>query len=309
MSARTAPQERIPVELLREIVKQISPENQRNFTLVSQSSRKVALDFVFGCLHYEHIDLASKIRDIHQARKDVKDVIKSATSFDRSVYVPNVLYHRRKLELKSKAMSIREGYDKNVLFQFFESLPNLQSLQYRQLGHLIQPKDFPLLIASLKRAPLREFLFDTGLHGPVEGQPVAGLSGLENLSIKWHLNDSTNIPGSSCAHLYEFIRPSLTTLVELNLDYTPEDQYPDFDLQLLRPAGHTLRVFDYTLQSNDESILHTIPEIFPHLTKLSIVWENLFTDHSILWKVCSNYLESCLYINAFSTGHPCRLAL
>ncbi len=200
-------------------------------------------------------------------------------------YVPNVLYHCRKLKLNSRAMTIREGYDSNVLFQFLESLPNLHSLQYRQLGHFIRPVEFSLLVASLKHAPLRDFLFNTGFHGPVEGPPTAGLSGLENLAISWYLNDSSNAPGSSCAHLYEFVRPSLTTLVELKIEYMPEEQYPDFDLRLLKSAGHTLRVFEYHLQSNDESILHTIPEIFPHLTKLTIVWENLFTDHSILWKV------------------------
>ena len=182
-------------------------------------------------------------------------------------------------------MTIREGHNSNVVFEFLESLPKLHSLHYHQNGHFFRPVEFSLLIASLKHAPLRDFLFDTGFHGPVEGPPAAGLSGLESLAIIWNLNDSSDALGSSCAHLYEFIRPSLTTLVDLKIEYTPEEQSPDFDLRLLKSAGHTLRVFEYTLQSNDESILHTIPEIFPYLTKLTIVWENLFTDHSILWKV------------------------
>ena len=101
----------------------------------------------------------------------------------------------------------------------------------------------------------------------MEGPPTAGLSGLENLAISWYLDNSSNAPGSPCAHLYELIRPSLTTLVELRIEYTP---YPNFDLQLLKSTGHTLRVFEYNLQINDEIILHTIPEIFPHLTKLTI---------------------------------------
>jgi len=169
----------------------------------------------------------------------------------------------------------------------------LHSLQYSQHADFFRPREISLLIDSLRHAPLRNFSFGTGFDGPVEGPPAAGLSGLENLAITWNLDDSSNALGSSCAHLYEFIRPSLTTLVDLKIEYTPAEQVPDLDLRLLRSAGHTLRVFEYTLQRNDESILHTIPEIFPHLTKLTILWENSFTEQSILWKVI---YPSCIQI-------------
>ncbi len=83
MSPHTASQEPpLPVEILRETVKLLSPEEQRTFSLASQSSRNLALEFVFGCLQYTTFDLSSKIRDVHQARKDVKDVIKFAWFLD-----------------------------------------------------------------------------------------------------------------------------------------------------------------------------------------------------------------------------------
>jgi hypothetical protein len=83
MSPHTTSQEfSLPVEILREIVKLLSPEEQRTFSLASRSSRKLALEFIFGCLQYTSFVLWSKIRDLHQTRKDVKDVIKFACFLD-----------------------------------------------------------------------------------------------------------------------------------------------------------------------------------------------------------------------------------
>ena len=76
-------------------------------------------------------------------------------------------------------------------------------------------------------------------------------------------------------------------LVELKIYHTPDELLGDFDLQILKPTANTLRTFESTLQRADESILDTIPTILPHLTKLSIKWENAFTNHSVLWKVCT----------------------
>ena len=167
-------------------------------------------------------------------------------------------------------------------------MPNLQVLHFRKrelLPTFLLPAYLSRLISSIRHNALLELVLDTDWE-PVEGPPTAGLVGLEKLSIGWHAYDNSNEPGSSLAHLYELIRPTLTTLVELKMD---NGFLGDFDLQLLKPAAHTLRTFEYTLLSADESILNTIPAILPHLTKLSIKWENtfIFTKHSILWKACT----------------------
>ncbi|KAJ3494050.1 hypothetical protein NLJ89_g10891 [Agrocybe chaxingu] len=201
-------------------------------------------------------DIIPKVRNIHLASKDVKEVIK-------------------KLELISDYM-IREDDDNAVIFQFLETLPNLQVLEYRQYRPLVRPED----LSRLRSASLLELVIDAGNYTVVEGPPAAGVTGLEKLSISWFVNDNPNKLGSSLAHLYELIRPSLTTLVKLRIDNEPEKFGGDIDLQFLKPAGRTLRTFEYTLQSSDESVLDTIPEIFPHLTTLSIRWDNLFTEHS-----------------------------
>ena len=127
--------------------------------------------------------------------------------------------------------------------------------------------------------------------------PTAGLAGLEKLSIIWAADDNPNEPGSSLAHLYELIRPTLNTLVELRIDNDPEVFHGNFDQQLLKPTADTLGTFEYTLQSADESILDTIPAILPRLTKLNVIWvlviwENLFMKHSILWKACTKFSTS-----------------
>ena len=131
------------------------------------------------------------------------------------------------------------------------------------------------------------------------GPPMEGLAGLEKLSICWDVEDMPNRPGSSLARLYEFIRPTLTTLVELRIgdgNHSWDKYCGDFDVQQLKPAANTLRTFRCTLQSCNESILDTIPAILPQLTNLSIIWDiplragNRFT--TIFWKACAKFFYS-----------------
>ncbi len=210
--------------------------------------------------------------------------------------ISNFLHCIRKLDLYSDDLSIQKDDDSDVLFRFLETLPSLNSFKYRQHGLLIHPKDFSKLIASLRHAPLLEFSFDTGNYAAVEGLPTAGLPFLKRLYTTWYLSDDPNVPDSSSAHLSELIRPSLTTLVELKIDNQGAKLGADLDLQLLRPAGNTIQIFEYTLQNHDDTILNIIPEIFPHLVKLSIKWSNRFMGHSILWEVCTSEIHLTLQI-------------
>ena len=188
-------------------------------------------------------------------------------------------YFARKLELSdSVAIEKDESF---VIFQFLETLPNLQVLVVEGLP----PAYLAQFISSIRHTSLLELVLKTDWE-PVEGPPTLGLPGLEKLSITWYAYDNPNEPGSSLAHLYELIRPTLTTLVKLRIDNLSDKRPNDFDLQILKPSADTLRSFEYTLQSVDESILDTIPTILPHLKKLSIKWENFYfyTMHSALWK-------------------------
>jgi hypothetical protein len=166
--------------------------------------------------------------------------------------------------------------DVDTLFEFLSAIPNLRSLEYRW-AFLTSPHFWARFFASVQHAPLVELVLETRIYPdyciPI-GPLVAGPTGLEKLSIAWRANEDE--PGSSLARLYEIIRPSLSTLVSLGLAYEHEFAYEheceDLDLQLLRPAGRTLRTFEYAFPSSDTGILDTISEIFPHLNKLSISW-------------------------------------
>jgi hypothetical protein len=196
---------------------------------------------------------------------------------------------QRKLELADPVTI--EKNESLVIFQFLETLPNLQVLVVLDFP----PAYLSQFISSIRHTFLLKLVLHT-LWGPTEGPSTAGLAGLERLSINWDVYDNPNEPGSSLAHLYELIRPTLTTLVKLRINNSYNN---DFDLQLLKPAADTLRTFKYILQGVDESILDTIPTILPHLTKLTIKWEkssmeNPSMEHSILWKACT----------ILSTSHP-----
>ena len=163
----------------------------------------------------------------------------------------------------------------------------MPSLRVLNVDVSFTPASLSQFISSIRHTALLELILNTAIYGPIGGPPTAGLTGLEKLSIRWYAEDNPNEPGSSLAHLYELIRPTLTTLVKFRIDFCG-----NFDLQLLKPSAVTLRSFEYTLQSADEGILDTIPAILPHLTKLKITWGYSFKEHSILWKACTIFSTS-----------------
>ncbi|KAG6806927.1 hypothetical protein H0H92_009549, partial [Tricholoma furcatifolium] len=174
----------------------------------------------------------------------------------------------------------------NIFFQFIRSFPNLKALNYYQSFGLLPPREF---FDSIRDAPLSELTLKFSSYFIVESPPTEGLASLKRLSISWTGTDSPSTPGGSLDHLYHLIRPSLATLVALRIDNSPETG-KDLDLRLLRRAGETLRVFDYSMRNFDEGVLDLIPEIFPHLTNLVLEW-GLFWDeerdavYSLPWKV------------------------
>lgn len=65
----------LPLEILCEIIKFLRLKDLRTLSLASRLTRSQAIHFIFGHLRYT-CDLPPKVRKIHQARKDVKEVIK-----------------------------------------------------------------------------------------------------------------------------------------------------------------------------------------------------------------------------------------
>ena len=169
--------------------------------------------------------------------------------------------------------------DDDIIFQFLETLPNLDSLRYNDKRLSSGPKDLLRLVASVRHNPLREFFLVIRQSMKVEGPPLIGLSGLQKLSVIWET--SSHIP-AACAQLYEFIRPSLITLVELQISSSSEE-LADFDLHLLKPAANTLRIFSFAPRRAAGRIFHDIPDVLPNLTQLAIMFKD--PPSSALWAV------------------------
>ena len=166
--------------------------------------------------------------------------------------------------------------DDDIIFQFLETLPNLGSLRYNDERLFSSPTDLLRLNAAVHHNPLRQFCLIFQQSMKVEGQPLIGPSGLQKLSVIWE--------SSAFAQLDGFIRPSLTTLVELQIS-SSSGGLADFDLRLLKPAGNTLRVFFFAPRRVAERIFHDIPDVLPNLTRLTIVSKG--PPSSALWAVSS----------------------
>jgi F-box domain len=70
----------LPLEILCEIIKLLPLTDVQTLSLVSRLTRSQAIPFIFGHLRYTG-DLLLKLHNIHQARKDVKEVIKCVCLF------------------------------------------------------------------------------------------------------------------------------------------------------------------------------------------------------------------------------------
>ncbi|KAG6826819.1 hypothetical protein H0H92_014288 [Tricholoma furcatifolium] len=235
----------LPLELFREITGHLEPTEQRTLTLVSRVVRDQILDIAFKRLSFSRYSITEKLDPGKQPREDVKGAVRSVFA-KPFIYIPKAFYFRKQTTATSE--------------------------------DLIPPRE---LFDSIRDAHLSELALDTRRYFIVEGPPTDGIACLKRLSIRWSGNDSPSTPGSSLDHLYHLIRPSLSTLVELRIENYPETGN-DLDLRLLRQAGETLRVFDYSMRNHDEGVLDLIPEIFPHLTKLALQWELLVVSDETL---------------------------
>ena len=83
--SQLSPEFPLPLELLCEIIKHLPLTDLQTLSLASRLTRSQAIHYIFGHLRYTD-DLPPKVRNIHQARKDVKEVIKCACSIVNDTY-------------------------------------------------------------------------------------------------------------------------------------------------------------------------------------------------------------------------------
>ncbi|KIK00537.1 hypothetical protein K443DRAFT_601633 [Laccaria amethystina LaAM-08-1] len=269
MSFSPSPLYGLPPELLAQIMETLSTKDRIQFSLASRFARDVAFQYIFNDIRFTGRGWFFKPRNIYHANTDLKAAVRSVC-----LQFPNI-----------DLPQLHTTNDRALLFRVLSSFPNLQSLECLSTTTVLTPIDLPTFLSSLKSTRLSELTLRTDQHTPVALPLFSGPSGLKKLYITWSFSDAPSDPGSSIAQLYAFVQPSLSTLVALEIQHRPKRPGNELDLRLLKPAGDTLRSFEYTISTLDDGVLGIIAETFPYLSTLAVEWCHPPMGHSVLWDV------------------------
>ncbi len=174
----------LPPELVLVVIQLLSHEDQQTFSLLSRSSRQLALPILLRKLMYSK-NVAHQIENINQANVDAKAAIRFVRTFlfTPTFYCTSNLPFFRELFLIERPTRNPLSIEP-ILFQFLKSLPNLQSFRwYRHSNPKFVPNHHNQLVASLKHCPLEHFEYWTP-QGEVPCGPVTAPSGLKSLAGK-----------------------------------------------------------------------------------------------------------------------------
>jgi hypothetical protein len=267
----------------------LSTKDRIQFSLASRFARDVAFQYIFNDIRFTGRGWFFKPRNIYHANTDLK----AAVRWEGSITIPNLSLNAIFSSYRSVCLQfpnidlpqLHTTNDRVLLFRVLSSFPNLQSLECLSTTTVLTPIDLPTFLSSLKSTRLSELTLRTDQHTPVALPLFSGPSGLKKLYITWSFSDAPSDPGSSIAQLYAFVQPSLSTLVALEIQHRPKRPGNELDLRLLKPAGDTLRSFEYTISTLDDGVLGIIAETFPYLSTLAVEWCHPPMGHSVLWDV------------------------
>ncbi|KAF9529547.1 hypothetical protein CPB83DRAFT_926316 [Crepidotus variabilis] len=268
------------MEIFEAILDHLPLADLQNVNLVCRSFNTEARRIIYKNLSFQGKNSYNKLEQLNQASVDIKVCI-------------------RKLSLaigRSCPRSLSRSVTQQLL-QLISSLPNLNTFAFKEVDHCIIDPTLATGLSELAHALGSMFLTQLKIRldfcDRISGVPTAGPKNLKSLSVGWFMGDNIQDRGSSANHLYRFIAPSLPTLVKLQLTFCPfafSDTH-NLDVWLLASAVN-LRQFDYTLQGNDDQFVDIIPQIFPKLLSLAVVWRPHGQPHSIVWNV--NYLNALM---------------
>lgn len=267
MSRSPSPLYGLPPELLAKIMEPLTTQDRIQFSLTSRFARDVAFQYIFNDICFAGRGWFFKPRNTYHVNTDLKAAVRSVRLQFPSVDLPQ----------------LHTTNDRTLLFKVLSSFPNLQSLECLSTTTVLTPTDLPTFFSSLKSTRLSTLTLRTDQHTPVALPLFSGPSGLKKLFITWSFSDAPSEPGSSIAQLYALVKPSLCTLVALEIQHRPKRPAMELDLRLLKPAGDTLRSFEYTISTLDDGILEIIADTFPNLTTLAVEWCHPPMGHSVLW--------------------------
>ena len=153
-------------------------------------------------------------------------------------------------------------------------LPNLHSILGDSSLRLSQLATF---FEAVKDKPIRDLSIQisTDVAIPV----IAGLPGLETLSISWAHNIYEELPPprvdlNLCDLSMELIQPSIDTLRDLSLDFSDraDQEGAALNLELLKQAK--LHTFSYTVTSTNTDVITQLPGNLAHVKNLSLLWKS-----------------------------------
>lgn len=153
------------------------------------------------------------------------------------------------------------------VFELLETLPKLSDLVFEDFTAWIRLQDLHSRIAQ--KTALCSLSFSVEYPSVVSrGLQIAdGPEGLKSISVKWETIDAS-WDGNPLGRLYEFLRPSLRTLMHLELHGRPSIH----DFQVFGPTCTSLRTLKYrTYSPRAVKVLEAIAEMFPNITSLEIL--------------------------------------
>jgi hypothetical protein len=180
------------------------------------------------------------------------------------------------------------------IFRILEELPNLSDLVFDKYKARIKLSDLALLVQVTQRISLRHLTFSVERGSVASGLPISGPGCLSTLLVSWKVHDEPGNRGKSLAHLSEFLRPSLATLVRLQITdfdayWKPTDlEHIDFHLW---PVCPSVQKICYKTRSHDTKVLDAISETFPNLTHLEMVFDSYGYNDWGVWTVCIYYFN------------------
>jgi hypothetical protein len=279
----------LPSELISIVIEFISHEDQVNFSVVSKSARLHVLAPLFYDLllgKWRGQNIREEYDTLEGAGQELKYAIKQVVP-DSDHRVPNLTktFTNRQVTIKGGLYSPNLGVEK--CFRLLEKLPNLSELHLDEYHAPVRLPDIALLVRVTEHTLLRHLSFTVKRGSIATGLPITGPGHLSSLCIQWRVHDRPGKSGESLAQLYEFIRPSLTTLTHLEItDFDPF--WKPTDLQHLEfrdwPVCPSIRNFQYRTFSQDIKLLG-LSDIFPNLTHLGMIFDGYDWNDWAVWTV------------------------
>jgi hypothetical protein len=175
--------------------------------------------------------------------------------------------------------------NKIELFQFLRTLSRLRSLSldFGVFYSTFNVSHIPALMEAIRNTPLRQLFIKINVESAPGSVITPGLTGLDTLCVRWDVEATSIKPDSAFDHLYALISPSLASLSRLELyvycDWKKTKS--EFDIASLKGAGEAMRIFLYEIDtpSADAKLIRTVAEVFPKLTKLTLL-------ELAIWTVC-----------------------